>query len=81
MSGAGDYVSATDGSGALRRQDGVTRLKLTRLKLRGELTMNVHDGLLTELIRERRLHMLDEAKHWTSRVKLRRRAPRERTAA
>jgi hypothetical protein len=49
--------------------------------MREEFTMNVHDGLLTELIRQRRLHMLDEAKHWTSRVKLRRRAGRERTAA
>ncbi|MEV6926839.1 hypothetical protein AB0M46_20350 [Dactylosporangium sp. NPDC051485] len=43
--------------------------------------MNVHDGLLTELVRQRRLHMLDEAKHWSSRVRLRRRARRVRTAA
>ncbi|MEV8512654.1 hypothetical protein [Dactylosporangium sp. NPDC051484] len=43
--------------------------------------MNVHDGLLTELVRQRRLHMLDEAKHWSSRVKLRRRAWRGGVAA
>lgn len=43
--------------------------------------MNVHDGLLTELVRQRRLHLLDEAKHWSSRVKLRRRAQRDHVAA
>jgi hypothetical protein len=42
--------------------------------------MNVHDGLLTELVRQRQLHMLDEAKHWTSRVRLRRRNQREHIA-
>jgi hypothetical protein len=36
--------------------------------------MNIHPILLTELVRQRQLHMLDEAKHWSSRVKLRRRA-------
>ncbi|HTJ39943.1 MAG TPA: hypothetical protein VL738_42635 [Dactylosporangium sp.] len=43
--------------------------------------MNVHDGFLTELVRQRQLHMLDEAKHWSSRVKLRRRAHRAGVAA
>ncbi|WP_432987889.1 hypothetical protein [Dactylosporangium sp. CA-233914] len=43
--------------------------------------MNVHDGLLTELVRQRHLDMLDEAKHWSSRVKLRRRTRRERERA
>ncbi|WP_344620315.1 hypothetical protein [Dactylosporangium salmoneum] len=43
--------------------------------------MNVHDGLLTELVRQRRLHMLDEAKNWSGRVRLRRRAQRVRAAA
>jgi hypothetical protein len=39
--------------------------------------MNVHDGLLSELVRQRRLDILDEATHWTSRVRLRRRNRRE----
>jgi hypothetical protein len=43
--------------------------------------MNVHEGLLSELVRQRQLHLLDDAKHWTSRVKLRRRAQRDRVAA
>jgi hypothetical protein len=43
--------------------------------------MNVHEGLLTELVRQRRLHMLDEARSWSSRVRLRRRAQRERAVA
>ncbi|MFF5234477.1 hypothetical protein [Dactylosporangium sp. NPDC000521] len=43
--------------------------------------MNVHPILLTEIVRQRQLHMLDEAKHWSSRVKLRRRAGRSGTAA
>lgn len=43
--------------------------------------MNVHPILLTELVRQRQLHLLDEAKHWSSRVKLRRRAKRPAVAA
>ena len=43
--------------------------------------MNVHEGLMTELIRQRRLHMLDDAKSWSSRIKLHRRAQRERSVA
>jgi hypothetical protein len=43
--------------------------------------MNVHEGLLSELVRQRQLHLLDEAKHWSSRVKLRRRERRSGTAA
>ncbi len=38
--------------------------------------MNMHPIVLTELVRQRQLHMLDEAKHWSSSVKLRRRAHR-----
>ena len=38
--------------------------------------MNVHPVVLNELVRQRQLHMLDEAKHWSSRVKLRRRTQR-----
>jgi hypothetical protein len=44
-------------------------------------TVNIHPILLTELVRQRQLHMLDEAKHWSSRVKLRRRAHRSGAAA
>ncbi|MFB9411563.1 MULTISPECIES: hypothetical protein [Dactylosporangium] len=39
--------------------------------------MNVHDGLLSELVRQRRLDVFDESRHWTSRVRLRRRNRRE----
>ncbi|WP_433217787.1 hypothetical protein ACQP00_10630 [Dactylosporangium sp. CS-047395] len=39
--------------------------------------MNIHDTLLSEIVRQRRFDMLDENKHWTSRVRLRRRNQRE----
>ena len=70
MWGRRDYVSDTDGTGAFVRHDGGTPLKGVRI-------MNVHDGLLSELVRQRRLDILDEATHWTSRVRLRRRNRRE----
>ena len=43
--------------------------------------MNVHDTMISELVRQRQLHMRDEAKHWSSRVKVRRRAQRDTKAA
>ncbi|GAA2627011.1 hypothetical protein GCM10010399_68230 [Dactylosporangium fulvum] len=39
--------------------------------------MNVnHPVILNELVRQRQLHLLDEARHWSSHVRLRRRARR-----
>lgn len=73
MSVGRDYVSVTDGAWALLRQDGVTRLE-------GAHTMNVHESLLSEISRQRRQDMLDDHKHWTSRVRLRRRNQREQLA-
>ncbi|GAA0715065.1 hypothetical protein [Dactylosporangium roseum] len=35
-----------------------------------------HPVILNELVRQRQLHLLDEARHWTSGVRLRRRAHR-----
>jgi hypothetical protein len=43
--------------------------------------MNVHDTMISEMVRQRQLHILDEAKHWSRRVKLRRRAQRDNKAA
>ncbi|MFI5909032.1 hypothetical protein [Dactylosporangium sp. NPDC051541] len=42
--------------------------------------MNIHDGLLSELVRQRRHDVFDENRHWTSRVRLRRRNRREHLA-
>ncbi|MET7392213.1 hypothetical protein ABZS66_01765 [Dactylosporangium sp. NPDC005572] len=40
-----------------------------------------HPVILNELVRQRQQHMLDEARHWTSRVRLRRRNERTGIAA
>lgn len=59
---------------------GPYRATMVTYPIAEEPQMNMHPILLTELVRQRQLHMLDEAKHWSSRVKLRRRAHRSGVA-